>query len=368
MNVLVTGANGFLGKNMLEGLRRSSDVRILPFGRENRIEELEQFLIKADVVYHLAGVNRTEREEDFLMNEELMDSITGLLRKHHKTPIVVYASTIQASNANAYGMSKKAAEDTLIRYGEETGAPIYIFRLPNLFGKWSKPNYNSVVATFCHNIARGLAITISDPNKKLELAYVDDVVSWFIELLGEEKRSDNPYSTIPSTFAVTLGELAHTISAFRQLRETGILPLLNDPLTKYLYSTYLSYLPRDDFSYEIKTFHDHRGSLFEVIKSEAAGQIFVSTSFKGVERGHHYHNTKVEKFCVIKGKAVVKFRHIFEDIAFSYELSEEKRVVLDIPPGYTHSIENASEEELIVLFWANEIFQADRPDTYPSKV
>ncbi|MGO4373677.1 polysaccharide biosynthesis C-terminal domain-containing protein [Paenibacillus sp. 2TAB19] len=368
MNVLVTGANGFLGRNLLEGLSRSSDVQIHSYGRGNSIEELEQLLVKADVVYHLAGINRTEREADFYMNEELMNAITRLLRKHDRSPKVVYASTIQASNANAYGRSKKAAEDALLRFGEETDAPIYIFRLPNLFGKWSKPNYNSVVSTFCHNIARGFPITISDPNKQLELAYVDDVVSRFIGLLGENERADGPYSAISPTFAVTLGELAHTITAFKQLRETGILPLLNDPLTKNLYSTYLSYLSRDDFSYEIKSFHDHRGSLFEVIKSEAAGQIFVSTSFRGVERGHHYHNSKVEKFCVIKGKAIVKFRHIFEESVFSYELSEDKRVVLDIPPGYTHSIENASEEELIVLFWANEIFQADRPDTYPSKV
>lgn len=368
MNVLVTGANGFLGKNMVEALRRISNIRISEFGREDRMEDLERLLINADIVYHFAGVNRPENEKGFNANEYLMDGIVSILRKHRSKPKIIYASSIQAAHSNPYGKSKMAAEQSLIRFAEEMSAPIHIFRLPNLFGKWSKPNYNSVISTFCHNIARGLDITISDPNTKLELAYIDDVVIRFIELLYEEKDSDSHYDSVSPTYAVSLGELAQMITSFKQIRETGILPLLNDPLIKRMYSTYLSYLPREAFSYPLKSFHDHRGSLFEVIKSEAAGQIFVSTSYQGVERGHHYHNTKVEKFCVIKGKAIVRFRHIFEDEVFTYELSDTNRVVLDIPPGYTHSIENASEEELIVLFWANEIFQADRPDTYPNKV
>ncbi|MDQ0058847.1 UDP-2-acetamido-2,6-beta-L-arabino-hexul-4-ose reductase [Paenibacillus harenae] len=344
-----------------------NQLHVNAYSRSNSVEELEQFLIQADVVYHLAGINRPTQEQGYKANEELMDLILGLLRKHNKKPKIVYASTIQASVPNPYGLSKKAAEQALIRFGEETSADICIFRLSNLFGKWSKPNYNSVVATFCHNIARGIEITVNDPDTELELAYVDHVVNRFIELLGEKACHDVYYSITP-TYRITLGNLASTLKTFNELRKTSILPNLGDPLTKYLYSTYLSFLERDDFAYEIKTFNDHRGSLFEIIKSDAAGQIFVSTSVKGVERGNHYHNTKVEKFCVIKGKATVKFRHIFEDIVFSYQLSEEKRVILDIPPGYTHSIENSSEEELIVLFWANEIFRTEVPDTFMNGV
>ncbi|WP_337099010.1 polysaccharide biosynthesis C-terminal domain-containing protein [Paenibacillus sp. YIM B09110] len=368
MNVLVTGANGFLGKNLVEGLSRFDHVRIHAFHRSDSLAVLENHLLSADVIYHLAGVNRPEHEDDYNVNEQLMDTITAILRKHSKAPKIIYASTIQALSHNAYGMSKKAAEDILIQYGMEALAKIYIFRLPHLFGKWSKPNYNSVVATFCHNLSRQLDITVSDTDHTIELAYIDDVVNRFLQLLGEDEGPDATYYDISPIFAVTLGELANTLRTFNSLRKTGILPRLDDPLTKYLYSTFLSYLDRADFAYEIKTFQDHRGSLFEVIKSDAAGQIFVSTSYNGVVRGNHYHNTKVEKFCVIKGKAIVKFRHIFEEAAFAYELSEEKKVVIDIPPGYTHSIENVTGEELIVLFWANEFFQADRPDTYANKV
>ncbi|WP_138755427.1 NAD-dependent epimerase/dehydratase family protein [Paenibacillus sinopodophylli] len=367
-NILVTGSNGFLGKNLIEGLRQLPHVNILMCSRSTSSEELEQQLSKADFIYHLAGINRPERTEDYDGNVELMKQMVDGLKRMNNRPSIVFASTIHAASDNPYGRSKKEAEDLLIRYAEETTAPIFIFRLPNLFGKWCKPAYNSVVATFCHHVSRDMDISISNPDQQIELAYIDHVIKRFIALLEKSESTENVYFTITPTFSVTLQALADQIYAFRAIRKNSILPDLSDPFTRFLYSTYLSYLDRQDFAYPLQTFHDHRGSLFETVKSPYAGQLFVSTTVKGVERGHHYHNTKVEKFCVIKGKAIVKFRNIFEEESFSYTLSDEAIAILDIPPGYTHAIQNISDGDLIVLFWANEIFDANHPDTYPSKV
>jgi UDP-2-acetamido-2,6-beta-L-arabino-hexul-4-ose reductase len=367
-NILITGSNGFVGKNLLEGLGKLDSANVFLFNRSSSAEELDTYLANADVIYHLAGINRPVRPEDFQGNVELTEQIIKGLKQNNKKPKIIFASTIHALSDNDYGRSKKAAEEALIQFGSETAADVYIFRLPNLFGKWCKPHYNSVVATFCHNISRDLEITISDPDQQLELAYIDDVVKRLLAVLAQSEHSDGHYYSIEPTYSVTLGGLANQLMEFKKIRSTSILPTLSDPFTKYLYSTYLSHLDRQDFAYPIQTFNDHRGSLFEAIKSEHAGQLFVSTTVKGVERGNHYHNTKVEKFCVIKGKALVKFRHIFEDESFTYTLSDEKITILDIPPGYTHAIENISEDDLIVLFWANEIFDASHPDTYPSQV
>lgn len=367
-NILVTGSNGFIGKNLIEGLMQLPDVRVLSCSRGTSSEELLQQLSKADVIYHLAGINRPERLEDYHGNVELMQRIIDGLHAMTNRPKIIFASTIHAAADNPYGRSKKEAEALLIQYAKETSTAIHICRLPNLFGKWCKPEYNSVVATFCHYISRDLEISISNPDQQVELAYIDHVVKRFIALLEQPEKAEDVYCKLETTFSVTLKALADQIYAFKAIRSHSILPNLSDPFTKYLYSTYLSYLDRSDFAYALQTFHDHRGSLFETVKSPYAGQLFVSTTVKGVERGHHYHNTKVEKFCVIKGKAVVKFRHIFEQESFSYTLSDEKIMILDIPPGYTHAIENISDGELIVLFWANEIFDANNPDTYGVKV
>lgn len=367
-NILITGSNGFVGKNLLEGLRKLDSTNVWLVNRSTSAEDLKQYLLSVDVIYHLAGINRPVHMEDYKGNVVLTKQMTDILRKNNRKPKILFASTIHALSDNDYGRSKKEAEEVLIQFGKDTGADIFIFRFPNLFGKWCKPNYNSVVATFCHNISRDLEITISNPDQWLELAYIDHVVNRFLAALTEPENTSQYFYTIEPTYSITLGELANHLYEFKKIRSTSILPNLSDPFVKYLYSTYLSYLERDQFAYPIQTFHDHRGSLFEVIKSKHAGQLFVSTTVKGVERGNHYHNTKVEKFCVIKGRATVRFRNIFEDETFTYALSDEKITILDIPPGYTHAIENNSDEELIVLFWANEIFDTDRPDTYPSKV
>lgn len=368
-NILVTGANGFIGKNLLEYLGRREKVNIMAIGRNAGKKEWENALAVADVIYHLAGVNRTNHVEDFREgNIEVTEQLVSILRQYKRKPRLIYASSIQASLDNPYGKSKKAAEEVLAAFSQETGSEVVIYRLPNVFGKWCKPHYNSVVATFCFNLAQGLDISITDPDKKLELVYIDDVIHTFIEWLHPAKVPNSIYYTIDQTHEITVGDLARNIREFSYVRKQAILPDLSQPLTKYLYTTYLSYLDRADFTYDLTVHRDHRGSLFELLKSEAFGQIFVSRSNKGVVRGNHYHNTKVEKFCVIKGKAKVLFRNIWEDDSFSYDLTDEKIVVLDIPPGYTHSIENVSDDELIVLFWANEIFQKESPDTYPLNV
>jgi UDP-2-acetamido-2,6-beta-L-arabino-hexul-4-ose reductase len=292
-----------------------------------------------------------------------------MLESAKRSVPVVLSSSIQAAVDNPYGISKKEAENILIEYSQKNNAKIYIYRLPNVFGKWCQPNYNSVVATFCHNIAHGIEIRISDSNKEIELVYIDDVVDEFIHILSDEGRETEPfYHQIDRTFKTSLGNLAKSIYQLRDIRQTLVIPDLSDDLMKCLYATYLSYLDEDDFSYKPDSREDERGKLVELLKSHHFGQIFISSSHRGVVRGHHYHNTKIEKFCVIKGKAVIKFRHIVKEEVLSYPVSGEEIEVVDIPPGYAHSIENIGEGEMIVIFWADQIFDSTNPDTYYSKV
>ncbi|UNC93621.1 polysaccharide biosynthesis C-terminal domain-containing protein [Candidatus Contubernalis alkaliaceticus] len=377
--VLVTGADGFMGRNLKLGLEQYEDLKIITFSRKNKPEELEGYLQQADLVYHLAGINRPENPEEFETgNAGLTETIVDILGKNNLKPDIVFSSSIQALKDNPYGKSKKQAEDTLLKYREESGAQVYIYRLPNVFGKWSRPNYNSVVATFCYNICRGLPITISDPNNQLELVYIDDVVKAFTGILSEKliggegapavKAAEEGFFTVPRTFCLTLGELAQQLYHIRDNREKLTVPDFSHDLTRCLYATYLSFLDKKDFSRALDLKTDQRGSLAEVVKSESFGQIFVSSSHEGVMRGNHYHHTKVEKFCVIKGEAVIKFRKLDEEEVLSYEVSGDKPEVVDIPPGYTHAIENLTRGEMIVLFWANQIFDPENPDTYYCEV
>ncbi|GAA3402020.1 NAD-dependent epimerase/dehydratase family protein [Paenibacillus hodogayensis] len=364
-NVLVTGANGFIGKNLIDRLKRLN-VTINVFGSNDDLQTLEHHLIQADLVYHLAGVNRPEWEQSFTdVNAGLTEQIVSLLERHGRRTPVVLASSSQVALDNPYGKSKKSAEQSVLLYGNKMSAKSYIYRLPNVFGKWCRPNYNSVVATFCHNIARDLDISISDPERKLSLVYIDDVVEAFVSLIGEiGLEGSAEYREIERIFEVTLGELADKLYLIRDIRKSHILPDLSDPFMKCLHATYLSFLPKQRFTYPLEMKTDHRGSLAEIVKSKQFGQIFVSKSYKGIVRGNHYHHSKVEKFCVINGKAVIKFRNVFEEEVLSYEVSGDDIQVVDIPPGYTHSIENKSDDELIVLFWASEIFDPQSPDTY----
>lgn len=368
-NVLVTGAAGFVGKNLVTALRRLDDVAVFTYAKGDDRSVLESALLKADVIYHLAGVNRPEKEEEFALgNSGFTGEIVQSLFKHGRTPKIILPSSSQAALDNPYGRSKKAAEDVLLDYNRATDAPVAIYQLPGVFGKWSRPNYNTVVATFCHNIARGLDIHISNPDHEIELVYIDDVLAEFMRHLGEYGDAARQRYTVARTFRVTLGDLAKRIRQLHAIRETLVIPDLADDFMKCLHATYLSFLPEDDFAYPVKMFTDNRGWLFELIKSKHFGQIFVSKTLPGITRGDHYHDTKLEKFCVIQGQGIIRFRHIHSREILVYPVDGSAIKVVDIPPGYTHHIENLGESEMIVLFWANQVFNPANPDTFMAPV
>jgi UDP-2-acetamido-2,6-beta-L-arabino-hexul-4-ose reductase len=370
--ILVTGSEGFIGKNLIVRLQELDNVVINSFDKEDNIDTLKKLLLESDFIFHLAGVNRPKNVEEFeKVNAGLTTTLIKLLEEvDNKIPIVI-TSSIQAELDNPYGKSKKMAEDELIKYASKNSVPVYIYRLSNVFGKWSRPNYNSVVSTFCYNISHNLEITISDPTQELELVYIDDVINEFVSLLDrEEKDLQKHFYNIKRTFKVTLGGLAEKIFEIRDIRKTLIVPNFSDIFMKYLHATYLSYLDQDDLSYKMDSKEDNRGSFVELMKSKTFGQVSVSRSRKGVTRGNHYHNTKNEKFCVIQGKAVIKLRKILDDNIISYYVSGEKTEIIDLPPGYTHSIENLTDGdgEMVLLIWANEIFDPENPDTYYCEV
>jgi len=363
--VLVTGAAGFVGRNLVAALRRRDDVRLILFDVNTDPAVLDVGLAEADLVYHLAGVNRPKNENEFVTgNTALTERILERLAELGRTPTFVLSSSTQALLDNPYGRSKKAAEDAVLGFNGKTGAPVCIYRFPGIFGKGSRPNYNTVVATFCHNIACGLDITVNDPNREMELAYIDDVVAAFLGHLDGPPDPSRQRYAVTRTFRVTLGELADRIRRLHAIRETLTVPDLSNDLMKCLHATYLSFLPEDGFSYPVKLNTDNRGWLFELIKSEHFGQIFVSKTVPGITRGNHYHDTKVEKFCVIQGEGVIRFRQIDSDRILEYPVDDRAIKVVDIPPGYTHSIENTGEGEMICLFWANQVFAPGRLDTY----
>ncbi len=367
--ILVTGSAGFIGKNLLVALRRMHEMDIRTFDVDDDLEQLKVGLREVDAIYHLAGVNRPKSDEEFFKgNSDLTRSIVDYLITIGRKPMMVLTSSIQVERDNPYGKSKLKAEEAVLDYHRQSGAKVCIYRLTNVFGKWSRPNYNTVVATFCHNIARGLDIIISDPSKELELVYIDDLVKEFMNLLTENQEEIGPYRTVHRTFRVRLGELAEKIKQIKAMRSSLLVPNLADDFMKCLHATYMSFLDKDDFAYPVEVKKDGRGMLFELIKSEKFGQIFVSTTRPGVTRGNHFHDSKVEKFCVIKGKAAIRFRHVLTNERVEYIVSDEMIRVVDIPPGYTHHIENLSNGEMIVLFWANSIFDPGNADTFYSEV
>jgi UDP-2-acetamido-2,6-beta-L-arabino-hexul-4-ose reductase len=367
---LVTGSNGFIGKNLCVRLRRRDDIQLFSFDIENRLTEIARNLEKIDFVFHLAGVNRPKDVKDFAVNASLTREIVRAMERRSEPVPIVLSSSIQADYDNPYGRSKKEAEEELITYSKKAGVPVYIFRLPNVFGKWSRANYNSVVATFCYNAARGHEIRVDDASKVVEFAYVDDVVERFVALMenGQTAGAEGPYVSVPKRHKITVGELAERIVSFKEIRSSRILPDLSDPLTKHLYSTYLSYCDESALNHEVELKKDSRGWLFELLKSEQFGQIFISKTEPGITRGNHYHDSKIEKFCVIKGRGKIRLRSVIDEGIITYLVSGHKIEVVDIPPGFTHSIENCGDGEMITIFWANEIFDAGRPDTYFEKV
>lgn len=365
MKILVTGSKGFVGRNLVAELKNKGYTDIFEFDRDSDKSLLDKYAKECEFVFHLAGVNRPKNEEEFMEgNFGFTSELLELLKKHNNKAPILITSSIQAEKDNPYGRSKKAGEDLVFAYGKETGVKVLVYRLLNLFGKWCRPNYNSVVATFCHNIARNLEIQINDPNTELTLCYIDDVVNEFISALNGKETRDGDFCKVSKTYKIKLRELAEKIYSFKNNRETLVMPSLENEFDRALYGTYLSYLPKDEFSYKLKKNEDNRGWLAEFIKSESFGQIFISKTKPGITRGNHWHHTKAEKFLVIQGEAIIRFRNIDSDEVIEYKVSGEKPEVVDIPTGYTHSIENIGKEDIITLFWASEIFNPEKPDTY----
>jgi UDP-2-acetamido-2,6-beta-L-arabino-hexul-4-ose reductase len=360
--VLITGGRGFLGRNLAVHLQERSDCDIKIIDQEDSAEELNKALIDADVIFHLAGVNRPETPIEFTAgNAELTEHICNFLRLSGRCPNIVFSSSIQASLDNPYGVSKKRAEDALLKFGTETGANVRIYRLKNLFGKWCRPNYNSVTATFCHNIANDLPVSISDPLYEIELSYVDDVVAAFVKQVDPFRRKED--SEIPS-YRISLSDLAGRIQAFGDMKTTLTLPDFADPFNRALYATYLSFVPPAALESRLDVRVDARGSLAEFIKQGNFGQVFVSRTKPGITRGNHYHHTKTEKFFVVEGHGLIRMKNVQGGPVQEYRVSGDCFQVIDIPPGFTHSITNVGAGDLVTLFWSSEIFDPDRPDTY----
>ena len=369
MNILVTGAKGFIGKNLVSALNNDKEHNIMQYDIDCESELLDQYTKECDFVFHLAGVNRPKDEMEFTEgNVNFTAELIDLLIKNNNSSPILMSSSIQAAAENPYGKSKKAAEDLLFYYSETHSVPVYIYRLPNLFGKWCKPNYNSVVATFCHNIASGLDIQINAPNASVTLAYIDDVVQQFISALSGKAQINDKYCEIPSAHKTTVGEIADLIYSFKESRNTREVADLSDGFTKKLYATYLSYLPQDQFSYPLKMNIDDRGSFTEFIRTPERGQVSVNISKPGITKGNHWHNTKNEKFLVVKGNGIIKFRRISDDKVIEYHVSGENLEVVDIPPGYTHSIMNTGEDDMVTIMWASECFDPNKPDIIHEEV
>lgn len=394
MKILVTGANGFVGKNLCAHLRNIRDGKarnypvkieeVFEYDIDSTPEELDRYCREADFIFNLAGVNRPENPEDYQKgNFGFASALLETLKKHGNTCPVMLSSSIQATligryAGHPYGESKRAGEDLFFRYAEETGAKVLVYRFPNLFGKWCRPNYNSAVATFCYNIANDLPITVTDPSVALELLYIDDLVEEMIlalqgnehhcEFVGVETvlRDGGHYCAVPVSHKVTLGEIVEMLARFREMPSTLLVPdLTAGGFEKKLYSTYLSYLPKEKMSYPLKMNIDVRGSFTEIIRTANAGQMSVNISKPGITKGQHWHNTKNEKFVVVKGHGLIQLRKEGTDEILNYEVSGDKIEVVEMIPGYTHNIINLSDsEDLVTLMWCNETFDPNRPDTF----
>ena len=364
--ILITGAGGFIGKNLVATLKTAGYTDLMLFERDDPPETLAEYAARAGFVYHLAGINRPKDPSEFYAgNAGLTETLLSLLDKAgNKAPVLV-TSSIQAALDNDYGKSKAQAEQAIFAHGQATGAPVYVFRLPGVFGKWCRPNYNSVVATFCHNSANGLPLSVRDPEYRLPLVYIDDVVTSFVAALDGNCTREGDYCVIPVVHETTLGHLAETIEGFAKNRETLDVPdQTPGSLEQKLYSTWLSYLPADRFSYPLNMHCDNRGSFTEFLHTPAHGQVSINISKPGIVKGNHWHHSKNEKFLVVKGTGVIRFRALDSTEVIEYHVSGDKLEVVDIPTGYTHNIENVGEDDMVTVMWANEVFDPDHPDTF----
>ena len=364
--ILITGAGGFIGKNLVATLKTAGYTDLMLFERDDTPETLAEYAARAGFVFHLAGINRPKDPSEFYTgNAGLTETLLSLLDKAgNKAPVLVTSST-QAALDNDYGKSKAQAEQAIFAHGKATGAPVYVFRLPGVFGKWCRPNYNSVVATFCHNSANGLPLSVRDPEYRLPLVYIDDVVASFVAALDGNCTREGDYCVVPVVHETTLGHLAQTIEGFAKNRETLDVPdQTPGSLEQKLYSTWLSYLPADRFSYPLNMHCDNRGSFTEFLHTPAHGQVSINISKPGIVKGNHWHHSKNEKFLVVKGTGVIRFRALDSTEVIEYHVSGDKLEVVDIPTGYTHNIENVGQDDMVTVMWANEVFDPDHPDTF----
>lgn len=366
MKILVTGAKGFVGKNLISELKNRNYNEIYEYDLDTTIEDLDKFTKDCEFIFHLAGVNRPENTEDFMIgNFGFTSTLLDKLKEYKNTSPILITSSIQAMLDNPYGKSKKAGEDLMLEYENETGAKAFVYRLPNVFGKWCRPNYNSAVATFCNNIANDLPITLSDPNVEMKLVYIDDVVNEFINALEDKANKKDNYCYIKTVHEIKLGEIVNLLNSFKESRfNLMIQDMKDDGFAKKLYSTYLSYLNTEDFSYDVKMNIDERGSFTELFKTLDRGQVSVNISKPGITKGNHWHNTKNEKFVVVSGTGIIRFRKIDTEEVIEYKVCGDKIEIVDIPVGYTHNIENIGDTDMVTIIWANEILNKDKPDTY----
>jgi UDP-2-acetamido-2,6-beta-L-arabino-hexul-4-ose reductase len=369
MKILVTGARGFVGKNLVLELQNRGYQTIFEYDIDTKEELLDIYTTECEFVFHLAGVNRPENKEDFMKGNFGFTStlLDALVKNNNKCPILI-TSSIQAAFDNPYGLSKREGEKLIFEYGAQHSIRTCVYRLPNVFGKWCRPNYNSAVATFCHNIANGMDITVNDSNVDMKLVYIDDVVDQFIAAIKGKEKKESEFCTIPTIYKVKLGQIVELLYSFKEMRTNLSVPELSNSFEKVLYSTYLSYLPKEAFSYPLKMNVDERGSFTEIIRTSDRGQFSVNISKPGITKGNHWHHTKNEKFVVVSGNAAIQFRKIGTDEVINYRVSGEKIEVVDIPTGYTHNIINEGKTDLITFMWTNEAFNPEKPDTFFEKV
>ena len=366
--ILVTGANGFIGKNLVIRLKELPNVEVTSFTRDCGLNELTELVSNADFIFHLAGVNRPTHVDEFKdINVGLTKILCDAIRFSGRNIPLVFASSVQAELETSYGKSKLAAENMVASHAHDTTSTVHIYRLPGVFGKWCRPNYNSVVATFCHNIARDLPIRIDDPDMGMNLVYIDDVIDEFLMAMDRDAVGLN-INTIETTYSITVGELAQKIHAFKKSRTNLLMEHVGVGITRALYSTYISYLPPEHFLYDLPQYRDDRGVFVEMLKTSDCGQFSFFTVNPGITRGSHYHHTKSEKFLIVKGSALMKFRNLVTGEIYTITVSAERSQVVDSIPGWVHDITNIGSEEAIIMLWANEIFDREHPDCIPCKV
>lgn len=369
MRVVITGADGFIGRNLRVRLGELGGHEVLPITKATTAAQLAAALAEAEFVFHFAGVNRPRSDDEFIAgNVVFTEKLCTILANLRRPVPVAYTSSSRAVLDNPYGKSKRAAEKVLQRYGDQTGACVHLFRLPNVFGKWCRPDYNSAVATFCHNIARGLPIRIDDSNAEVTLVHIDDVVATMVDLLSEISPPSATFASVEPEYRITVGALAQQIRAFQNCRTTLVSERVGEGLTRALYATYISYLPVEQFVYDIPSYVDARGAFSEMLKTKDSGQFSFFTAHPGVTRGGHYHHSKTEKFLVLQGEALFRFRNLLTGELHELSTSGSKPQIVETIPGWVHDITNKGDREMIVMLWANEIFDRTRPDTVQAQV